>query len=273
MEEVDDCDLMVQRVAALDLGKAGLEACVRVLHPQRPGRRMQELRGYGATTAQLLKMAAWLRHWQAQRVVMDSTSTYWKGNLRRPSASASLIAVVARAGCVMATRLALLRPRPGRAGRMSAPSGRLPPPPAHLGAARLCHRRLAAECRAPAPELGGRRHEPARIRYGLALESVRRITDFHSATGVGPVDWPVSLLHDVGEFMGDHVPAGIGGRVVSSWRMRTSLKSWPNPAFHVGPQAGFQRGTDKSHHVVHRGAFFFQQGCRSRVSSGALKPN
>lgn len=39
------------------LGKAGLEACVRVPHPQRPGRRMQELRGYATTTAQLLAMA------------------------------------------------------------------------------------------------------------------------------------------------------------------------------------------------------------------------
>ena len=36
MDEVDDADLVVERVAALDLGKAGLEACVRVPHPQRP---------------------------------------------------------------------------------------------------------------------------------------------------------------------------------------------------------------------------------------------
>ena len=64
MEEVDDAELVVERIAALDLGKAGLEACVRVPHPHRPGRRMQELRGYGTTTAQLLEMAAWLRHWQ-----------------------------------------------------------------------------------------------------------------------------------------------------------------------------------------------------------------
>jgi hypothetical protein len=79
MDEVDDADLVVERVAALDLGKAGLEACVRVPHPQRPGRRMQELRGYATATAQLLAMAAWLRHWHVQRVVMESTSTYWKG--------------------------------------------------------------------------------------------------------------------------------------------------------------------------------------------------
>jgi hypothetical protein len=44
--------------------------CVRVPRLQRPHRRMQELRGYATTTAQLLAMAAWLRHWHVQRVVM-----------------------------------------------------------------------------------------------------------------------------------------------------------------------------------------------------------
>jgi transposase len=79
MDDVDDADLVVEGVAALDLGKAGLEACVRVPNPQRPGRRMQELRGYATTTAQLLAMVGWLRHWHVQRVVMESASTYWKG--------------------------------------------------------------------------------------------------------------------------------------------------------------------------------------------------
>src|SRR6516164_11035686 len=79
MEEVDEVELVVQRVAALDLGKATLEACMRVPHPSKPGRRMQEIRGYTTTTAQLLEMVAWLRQWHVQRVVMESTSTYWKG--------------------------------------------------------------------------------------------------------------------------------------------------------------------------------------------------
>ena len=55
MDEVDDVALMVERAAALDLGKAALEACVRP-HLQRPGRRMQERRGYDTTTAQLSAM-------------------------------------------------------------------------------------------------------------------------------------------------------------------------------------------------------------------------
>ena len=44
MEEVDEVELVVQRVAALDLGKATLEACMRVPHPSKPGRRMREIR-------------------------------------------------------------------------------------------------------------------------------------------------------------------------------------------------------------------------------------
>ena len=45
------------------------------------GRRMQELRGYATTTAQLLEMAAWLRQWHVQRVVMESTSDLLEGRV------------------------------------------------------------------------------------------------------------------------------------------------------------------------------------------------
>lgn len=79
MEEVGDQELLVERVAALDLGKAVLEACLRVPHDSRPGRRMQELRQYATTTAALLELADWLRCWGVTRVVMESTSDYWKG--------------------------------------------------------------------------------------------------------------------------------------------------------------------------------------------------
>jgi len=73
MDEVDDVRLVVERVATLDPGKAALEVCVP--HQQRPGRRMQELRGYGTTTAQLLAMVGWLRLWRVQRVVMESSKS------------------------------------------------------------------------------------------------------------------------------------------------------------------------------------------------------
>jgi transposase len=79
MEEVDEVELHVQRVAALDLGKAALTACVRVPHQHKPGRRMQEVREYPTTTAELHNMMVWFRQWDVQRVVMESTSDYWKG--------------------------------------------------------------------------------------------------------------------------------------------------------------------------------------------------
>jgi transposase len=79
MEEVDEQELHVERVAALDLGKAVLEACVRIPHESRPGRRMQEVRTYPTTTAALLQMADWFRCWGVTRVVMESTGDYWKG--------------------------------------------------------------------------------------------------------------------------------------------------------------------------------------------------
>jgi transposase len=79
MEDVDELELHVERVAALDLGKAALEACVRVPHESRPGRRMQEVRGYATTTSALLAMADWFRCWGVTRVVMESTGDYWKG--------------------------------------------------------------------------------------------------------------------------------------------------------------------------------------------------
>jgi transposase len=79
VEEVSEQELHVERVAALDLGKAVLEACVRVPHDSKPGRRMQELRGYATTTTALLKMADWFRCCGITRVVMESTGDYWKG--------------------------------------------------------------------------------------------------------------------------------------------------------------------------------------------------
>lgn len=79
MDEVESSELTVTRVAALDLGKAVLEACVRVPHDSDAGRRLQEVRGYATTTAQLTALADWLACWGVSRVVMESTSDYWKG--------------------------------------------------------------------------------------------------------------------------------------------------------------------------------------------------
>ena len=78
MEEVDDEPLHFERVAALDIAKATLEACIRVPSKANPARRAQEVRSFGTTKAEILSLAAWLRTWDVAKVVMEATSDYWK---------------------------------------------------------------------------------------------------------------------------------------------------------------------------------------------------
>src|ERR1022692_3512532 len=78
VEETSDLSELVERVAALDLGKASLTACVRVPHPAKPGRRCQEVREYGTTTVALLALAGDLRGHGVTLVAMEATSDYWK---------------------------------------------------------------------------------------------------------------------------------------------------------------------------------------------------
>ncbi|WP_410617522.1 IS110 family transposase [Amycolatopsis sp. lyj-109] len=77
MEEVDELDQVVDRVAGLDLGKTGLVACVRV-PSDRSGRRQQEVRSYDTFSRSLLELADWLRAERVSRVAMEATSSYWK---------------------------------------------------------------------------------------------------------------------------------------------------------------------------------------------------
>jgi transposase len=69
---------LVARVAALDIGKASLVACVRVPHEDKPGRRRQEVRTFAATTRSLLELQDWLVAQGVSLCVMEATSTYWK---------------------------------------------------------------------------------------------------------------------------------------------------------------------------------------------------
>ncbi|SIM45915.1 IS110 family transposase [Micromonospora cremea] len=69
---------VVARVCAIDIGKAGLVACVRVPHDTRPDRRVQEIREYMTVTPALLELADWLRVERVELVAMEATSDYWK---------------------------------------------------------------------------------------------------------------------------------------------------------------------------------------------------
>jgi len=77
-EIIEEPAELVERLCAIDIGKIGLVACVRVPHDVKPGRRVQEVREYATVTSALLELADWLRCQQVQKVAMESTSTYWK---------------------------------------------------------------------------------------------------------------------------------------------------------------------------------------------------
>lgn len=78
LEETRDDGVIVERVAAVDIGKAEVVCCVRVPAPGRVGRRAQEVRTYATMTRSLAGMADWLTGLGVTRVVMEATSDYWK---------------------------------------------------------------------------------------------------------------------------------------------------------------------------------------------------
>jgi transposase len=81
LEEAKDTEEIIQRAAALDIGKAQLTCCVRVPSPDQPGKRLQEVRTYQTMTRSLLMLADRLGELGVTRVVMEATSDYWKGPL------------------------------------------------------------------------------------------------------------------------------------------------------------------------------------------------
>ena len=78
MEDVHEEPLFVQRVAGLDIAKAGVEVTIRVPGDTGPGRRQQETRTFGTTRRELESLADWLRCWGVTKAGMEATSDYWK---------------------------------------------------------------------------------------------------------------------------------------------------------------------------------------------------
>jgi transposase len=78
LHDSEDTEEIIERVAALDIGKGELVACIRVPNPDRPGRRAQEITTYSTMTRSLLGLAEWLLELGVTRVVMEATSDYWK---------------------------------------------------------------------------------------------------------------------------------------------------------------------------------------------------
>jgi len=69
---------IIERVAALDIGKAELMCCVRVPDEDHPGRRLQEVQAYPALTRSVLRLADHLTRLGVTRVVMEATADYQK---------------------------------------------------------------------------------------------------------------------------------------------------------------------------------------------------
>ena len=78
LTRTQDSEQVIERVAALDIGKAGLMCCVRVPGEDHPGKRVQEVQAYPAMTRSLLGMSDHLACLGVTRVVMEATSDYWK---------------------------------------------------------------------------------------------------------------------------------------------------------------------------------------------------
>jgi transposase len=73
-------ELIVERAAALDVGKDEVVACIRVPDPAGVGRgrRRQEVRTYPTFTSSLEALADWLAAEGVTQVVMEATGQYWK---------------------------------------------------------------------------------------------------------------------------------------------------------------------------------------------------
>ena len=71
-----DNEEIIERVAALDIGKAELMCCVRVPDEEHLGRRLQEVQAYPAMTRPVLRLAGHLAGLGVTRVVMEATADY-----------------------------------------------------------------------------------------------------------------------------------------------------------------------------------------------------
>src|SRR5665213_4182270 len=81
MGRVADDDVIIDRVAAIDVGKAELVCCARTPGPpDGRGRRgrVQEVRKASTMTRSLIELGDWLASLGVTRVVMEATSDYWK---------------------------------------------------------------------------------------------------------------------------------------------------------------------------------------------------
>ena len=74
----DDDEQIIERVAALDIGKAEIVCCVRLPAPAGKQRRVQEVSTHSTMVGSLSDLANRLVDLSIERVVMEATSDYWR---------------------------------------------------------------------------------------------------------------------------------------------------------------------------------------------------
>jgi hypothetical protein len=74
LTRTQDDEELIERVAALDIGKAELMCCVRIPDEGHRGKRLQEVQAYSTMTRSLLGMSDHLACLGVTRVVMEATS-------------------------------------------------------------------------------------------------------------------------------------------------------------------------------------------------------
>ncbi len=76
-------ELVLERVAAVDVAKASGMVCVRAPDPGRPGRRRSLVWEVPATTNAVLELAGRLAAERVEKVTLEATSDYWRIWVRR----------------------------------------------------------------------------------------------------------------------------------------------------------------------------------------------
>lgn len=74
----EDDEQIIERVAALDIGKAEVVCCVRLPAPAGKKRRVQEVSTHSTMVGSLSDLANRLVELGVERVVMEATSDYWR---------------------------------------------------------------------------------------------------------------------------------------------------------------------------------------------------
>jgi transposase len=76
--DVDEHEEVLERVAAIDVAKASAKVCTRLPHASLARRRVTKVWDVGATTNAITALADDLAETNIERVVVESTSDYWR---------------------------------------------------------------------------------------------------------------------------------------------------------------------------------------------------